>query len=281
MGQNERVLWAYELYNETDMPLASGALDRDWMDASPQRFAYRCLPLTIANQAGWKIDSPATFCACWNGGPNPGDVTLTFAGPADVRVVSHFGCGVVTFTLPYLFRTPNGVNLWVKGLSNWIKDGAQALEGVVETDWMPSTFTMNWKLTRPNYPVRFERGEPVCMVVPVTRGLAEGLTPRLARLEESPDLKAQYDAWNGERDAFIRALRQREPGAVARGWQRDYMKGLLPDGARAAEHQTRVSLREFRREAAQETRPVPYPQDSARSDLAATASGPGPASGSR
>ncbi|MGZ3387305.1 MAG: DUF6065 family protein, partial [Isosphaeraceae bacterium] len=27
-------------------------LQRDWMDASPNRFAYRCLPLSIVNQTG-------------------------------------------------------------------------------------------------------------------------------------------------------------------------------------------------------------------------------------
>ena len=28
---------------------------RDWMTESPQQFAYRCLPLLIANQSGWVI----------------------------------------------------------------------------------------------------------------------------------------------------------------------------------------------------------------------------------
>src|SRR5205807_231232 len=98
----------------------------------------------------------------------------------DDRIKSHFGAGVVTFTIPYLFRTPKGVNLWVKGPTNYFKDGAAPLEGVVETDWAVSSFTMNWKLTRPGLPVRFARGEPICMIVPVPRGLAEELDPHQA-----------------------------------------------------------------------------------------------------
>jgi hypothetical protein len=27
------------------------------------------------------------------------------------------------------------------------------LDGIVETDWLEATFTMNWKLTRPNHTV--------------------------------------------------------------------------------------------------------------------------------
>src|SRR5207237_350247 len=141
---------------------------------------------------------------------------------------------------PYLFRTPPGVNLWVKGPTNWIKDGAQPLEGIVETDWLPATFTMNWKLTRPHYPVRFERGEPICMLVPVPRGLAEGLEPVLAPLHQEPDLQREYLEWQRSREDFNRGLDHLRPDAVERGWQRDYVKGLTPSGARAIEHQTRL-----------------------------------------
>jgi hypothetical protein len=255
----ERVFYAYEVQDPAGMALQTAPVARDWMEQTRQRFAYRCLPLAIANQSGWLIPSPVTFSACWDGGPERQNVTITFAGPEDGRVVSHFGHGVVTLTLPYLFRTPAGINLWVKGATNWIKDGAQALEGVVETDWLPSTFTMNWKLTRPNYTVRFDRGEQVCMLVPVPRGLAEALEPQLDRLEHHPELAKLYATWTKERDAFIQALRQREPEAVARGWQRDYLKGLLPDGTRATEHQTRINLKEFARVERQPVAPAMGP----------------------
>ena len=40
---------------------------RAWMDATPESFAYRCLPLNIANAHGWEILSPCGFEAVWNG----------------------------------------------------------------------------------------------------------------------------------------------------------------------------------------------------------------------
>ena len=139
---------------------------------------YRCLPLVIANQAGWILRAPAAFRAYWYGGPNKEDVELRFDGPPDNRIVSHFGSGVVTFTVPVPVPHPAGHQPVGEGAGNYIKDGVQPLEGVVETDWMASTFTMNWKITRVCEWVRFEKGEPFCMLVPVPRGLAEGLVPR-------------------------------------------------------------------------------------------------------
>jgi hypothetical protein len=280
MSENEHRLYAYELHQASDMPLSTAAVDRAWMDASHQRAPYRCLPLVIANQAGWLLPCPTSFTAYWDGGlfkenvqinfdPPPGStdvpdlftpivVSADIPSPAmysDARISSHFGNGVVTFSIPYLFRTPRGINLWVKGPSNYFKEGVQPLEGVVETDWLPATFTMNWKLTRPYHSVRFERGEPICMLVPIPRGLAEQLKPVYAPLNTNPELSREYRQWEQSRSIFNTDLAALRPEAVRRGWQRDYMKGRTVTGEQAEEHQTRLQLREFTRADGEQTPP--------------------------
>ena len=40
-------------------------VERDWMEATSQRFAYRCLPLNIANAYGWEVLCNASFLAMW------------------------------------------------------------------------------------------------------------------------------------------------------------------------------------------------------------------------
>jgi hypothetical protein len=272
MSDNDRHFYAYELYQTNDMPLSIAPVDRAWMDASDQRAAYRCLPLTIANQAGWLVPCPASFTATWDGGSAKENVRIAFDPPAglpgvsdlfapimvsmfvhipettgDARITSHFGNGVVTFSIPYLFRTPRGINLWVKGPCNWIKDGVQPLEGIVETDWLPATFTMNWKLTRPHHPVHFERGEPICMLVPIPRGLSESMEPHYVPLDANPKLAREFHEWEQSRTNFNADLAAARPEALRRAWQRDYTKGLTPSGEQAEEHQTRLKLREFTR----------------------------------
>jgi hypothetical protein len=158
-----------------------------------------------------------------------------------------FGHGVVTFNLPYLFRTPEGINLWVKGPSNAIKHGAQALEGVVETDWTAASFTMNWKLTRAAELVRFERGEPICMIVPVPRSIITDLQPVRCPLACNPGLKADYDRWSFDRDDFHRRKAEGDVEALSRGWQKDYFQGRDPGRERFQEHQTRLAVRPFLR----------------------------------
>lgn len=132
------------------MPIRPALVDRPWMETPAGRFAKRCLPLMIANQAGWELLNPSGFTAAWQGGDELAAVTIwPDAGMPAFCVTSHFGSGILTWHVPYLFRTPRGYNLLVRGPANRPKDGISALEGIVETDWTAATFTMNWKFTRP------------------------------------------------------------------------------------------------------------------------------------
>lgn len=249
--KRKRRFIAYELDSQAGMPLEPAPSDRDWMDNSGQRFAYRCLPLVIANQAGWIIRCPIDFSVRWNGGSQVADLKVRKprqSQPPSEYVLSHFGMGVLTFSLPYLFRTPRGINLWVKGPTNWIKDGIQPLEGIVETDWSESTFTMNWKVTRRNHTIRFEQGEPICMVVPMPRELTESLEPVCQPVASAPKVAKAYGKWREGRTNFNLGLANFESNTVKRGWQRDYMLGRTGDGVIFDQHQTKLHLRPFRRE---------------------------------
>jgi hypothetical protein len=258
MDQDDNTLFAYEVVPGTDMPIAPAPAERAWMDETDRRFAYRCLPLVIANQAGWIIPCPSNFVAVWDGGTTKESTRIWYEAPGyvpgtvpttpwvDSRITSHFGGGVITIALPYLFRTPRSVVLWAKGPTNSFKDGAQGLEAIIETDWLPATFTMNWKLTRPGLPVHFVKGEPICMVVPMPRGFAEGLDPVRLPLADNPELDAQHREWSESRKQFIGDLQQEGSAAVRRGWQKHYYQGQTNAGDRAEEHQTRLKLKEFR-----------------------------------
>jgi hypothetical protein len=217
------------------------------MDKTDRRFAYRCLPMVIANQCGWTIHCPFGFTAKWNGKDDPKAIRFWYHDrKKDERVSSHFGFGVLTFAVPFLFETPTKMNLWVKGPANAIKDAIQPLEGIIESDWIESSFTMNWKFTRPNVAVRFEKGEPFCVIVPMPRGLAESFDPQTRPLASDPDRHDRYQRWKDSRNTFNQALLSNDPDAAKQGWQRNYMQGKDVDGKAHREHQTKLRLRPFR-----------------------------------
>ena len=217
-------LTAYQVGPEVP-PLRPGGPRRAWMDWLPERFAYRCLPLVIANQLGWDLVNPATFTACWNGGPHQQDLQITWGeGHWSGLPRSHFGFGILTFTVAYVFRTPPDVGLLVAGPPNWPKDGAHALSGLVETDWSPTTFTMNYQLTRPGHPVTFHAGEPFARLTPMPRHLTEGLLPEIRLASDAPDLERRYREWSQSRQRFMADSRVLFSEAADEGWQKEYSR---------------------------------------------------------
>lgn len=238
---------AYVVSAESIVTLAPAPARRAWMDQTPQRFANRCLPLMMANQAGWFVILTEPVEVSWSGEDGLNEIKVFGSDKARENVSSHFGSGIVTFKLPFLFRTEAGENLLARGPANLFKDGIAPLEGLIEADWAISPFTMNWKITRPNHRIRFDAGEPVCMLVPERRHALEKLEPALLNLDDDPKLAAEYRAWRAGRDKFIGDLDAGKEEAVKAGWQRDYFLGRGPGESVARQHQTKMVLQAFRR----------------------------------
>jgi hypothetical protein len=236
---------------------------REWMDQTPDSYAYRCLPLSIANGHGWEVRCPVTFEAEWTGGSNKEDIKImfedgvnNFSGTKKVKtlVESHFGSGILTFNVGAVINTSPGYDLWVTGPVNEFKDGIQALSAVIETYWMPFTFTMNWKFTRSNCKVKFEKGEPFCFFFPVEHDLLERVNPTFQRIGNNPDLERQFNFAFCKRALLpvLKILKGKEFKFKERDrksveFQRWYMKGEMPDGAKKiVDHKKRVQPKPFR-----------------------------------
>ena len=114
-------------------------------------------------------------------------------------IKSQFGAGIVTFSPPWLFRTPPGWDLYLKGPSNRWKPNCVPLEGVIETWWLNYTFTLNWKLVQPGTVV-FRQGESLGQLLPVPHltfedATATGSTDRAARTRKRP-----RSFWSGRKN---------------------------------------------------------------------------------
>jgi len=192
------------------------------------------------------ILNEAPFTAEWNGGDELDSVSIDYSDTSPNKLaVSHFGNGVLTFHVHVLFRTEPGYNIFVTGPTNAPKDAIQPLAAVVETDWLPFTFTMNWKFTRKMTPVAFERNEPFCMIFPEKRRSLENFNAKMARLDDAPELKKIYDAYSESREKFNAELRVAGSPAQIEKWQKHYIRGAAPLVIAPQDHQTSLTLKPF------------------------------------
>jgi len=226
----------------TDPPqLVPAAGERDWMDATNNHFAYRCTPLSIANASGWELLNPHDVTVIWTGFNSTDDIIIRVEEP-NVRhrfISSTFGHGIVTFHPGYVFRTDPGWMVLARGSPNRIKDGIHPLDGLVETNWLPFSFTMNWKFTRPGA-VRFVKGEPFCFITMVPSVTIESVKPVIRPMQEDPEFHKEYKLWSSERNKFNAALKLGDELTVEQKWQKDYLKGVSTSGKSKADENHRV-----------------------------------------
>ena len=219
---------------------------RDWMEQTTRKAAYRCLPMVIANQVGWVIPSPVSFKAVWDKNkPEPGNLSFEFAEKPEVygkQIISLFGSGIITFSLPWLFRTSDRVGLFVRGPTNFFRPDLAPLDGLVETDWAPYTFTMNWKILKPKTPVWFRKGDPVCMLIPFPLDYVDNINPTIRMIATNPVLQEDFENFTLNRRAEMSEVMKDIEGFR---FDLSYMRGRKPDGEPAPEHKTNLALKKF------------------------------------
>lgn len=191
------------------------------MDSTNKGYAYRCMPLVAANCYGWELLCPEDVSVSWNGGV---ELSSIYIVPDYPWCVSHFGYGIVTFQIPYLFRTSKEADLMVSGPANRYHENAFPLEGIVETSWAPMTFTMNHRLTKP-VTVTFEKDEPICRIIPVARNFLQEFEAQIVEHDDTPaEIRHEHRTWNERRREFLEKLKHEDSDAARAGWEKTYFK---------------------------------------------------------
>jgi hypothetical protein len=152
---------------------------RDWFDPD----FYNCLPLTIGNQYGFIIKAQHDINIIWNGGNAKEDLNVTIINDDFnlLKIVeSHFGYGIVTFNLPFILKTPPGINLMTINPPNFIMENITPMTGVVETDNLRYTFTINLKIQQPNVLTHIKKGSPIGAIIPIPRYFADKFELKMA-----------------------------------------------------------------------------------------------------
>lgn len=222
---------------------------RQWMDDFPDRHAYRCLPLSIANASGWEVLCPIPVEIRWNGGMAKEDIEviglkqLPAGAPVDHFCRSNFSRGIVTFHLDYVIETDPDWGILATGPFNDPKPTATPLTGIVESDWLPYPFTMNWQLTEPGI-TRFDEGEPFCFFLPIPLRVLPDTELQIHRLADDRDLQGRHNQFREARDEFMARVNAGDQAAIKEAWQRHYFVGRHPDGALAPEHLNKLRLKE-------------------------------------
>lgn len=232
----------YQIHpGETRCKIEKASPKRVWMDATQSHFAYRCLPLTIANMLGYHIFIKSEVAAEWDGRSETDAIKIISDNTNSAS--SIFGHGILTFHIDWLVTTDDDQNTIITGPHNHFIKNAHALTGVYETDWAPFSFTMNWKISNPGR-VKFGTDDPICHIYTIPRGHVESEPIYIRPLSENQELYKQYSDFDKSRAEFIKRDENQK------GWQKHYFKGNYANGQKCpiTNHQTKINMPEIKYE---------------------------------
>ncbi len=172
---------------------------RKWMDDTDSH-AYKCIPMNVANSYGWTVLAPIDFTATWDGGKLPHAMQIEIDPHYPHKIVtSEFGHGILTIMPDFVIRTSKNVSLYVRGIPNQIAIGMQPFDGIIETDWLPFTFTYNFKFVKPGK-LTIKKDQPLFTFFPIERGYIESFETRETDIAKDEEFHNDYKTYVEMRD---------------------------------------------------------------------------------
>jgi hypothetical protein len=198
---------------------------RDWF----KPYFYQCLPLSIANMQGLAFSSPFTFDVLWDGGDGPEAIVinihddfkvLNLHKPTHVTISSHFGSGIFTFNFPLMLKTPPNINLMTIAAPNYPLPGISPMSGVVETDNLSFSFTLNFKIDIPNALITVHKDYPIMGIIPIPRNYCDSF-----KLLNAYDILNEVDIEEERQIAYEQRISRFEQNKNKLKPDRRYYKG--------------------------------------------------------
>jgi len=215
------------LHEHEEFRIAPLDRKRKWMNLTKGAYAYRCMPLNIANEYGWQVFSPTEFTASWDGTEELDAIKISYKNNEDFNFAqSHFGSGILTISVDFVVRTPENVSLYIRGVPNETVSDIQPLDAIVETDWLPFTFTYNYKFLKP-CTVKFEKNEPLFSFFPINRGEIESYSVYAQSIESDSEFFEKYTKYSNSRQHYLDNMDNPEIDLKAQGY---YNNAKDPDG---------------------------------------------------
>lgn len=153
---------------------------------------YKCLPLSIGNMQGFVFSLPYKISVFWNGGNSTDDIQIQYYEDFKqyenlnfIYPTSEFGNGIITIHFPLTLKTPPGINLMTIAPPNFPLAGLSPMTGVVESDNIRFSFTLNIKIDLPNTIIQIEPNSPLVGLLPIPRYFCDSF-----------ELKNAYDIFN-------------------------------------------------------------------------------------
>jgi hypothetical protein len=142
-------------------------VQREWMDNTSDRHAYKCFPLAMANSIGYSISFLEDIEFVWDGISDSSDTHVKIIRGQDSCNTVR-GNSTVSFHSGIFFKTDEDVSMLSIVPPNYFIDGAVPFTSIISTSFHDDMLPIAWKITRPNVNIVIPAGTPVITIIPIS-----------------------------------------------------------------------------------------------------------------
>ena len=166
------------------------SVKRDWMDATFDKHAYHCFPVSQANMIGWNLSSTKDIRFIWNGvnDQSPENVNITEGGD-----FAHTGRGQATISINtgLVFKTDQNVSMFTINPVNYFNSDFETMSFLVSTSFYPNPIPLAIKAKKANEEVLIKAGTPLATLIPISLTQLDNTSINLIDFFDEDNKRAQ------------------------------------------------------------------------------------------
>lgn len=143
------------------------AIKRDWMDETPEKHAYNCFPMTLANGMGWGLSFKEDVSFIWDG---VWDTTAAHVKVIKGKGLIHpdRGNGTISFNTGVNFKTDENTSIVTIPTPNLFIPGFHVFTTIISSSWFPHELPAAARITIPNVEITIPAGTQFLTVLPIS-----------------------------------------------------------------------------------------------------------------
>lgn len=145
-------------------------IQREWMDNTVDKHAYKCFPVSSVNTFGWSISFTEDIEFIWDGiSDTTPDHVNVLKQPQGVCSTNR-GNATISFYTGLFFETDQETSILSIVPPNYFIDGAMPFTSIMSTSFYDDALPVAWKITRPNEKIVISAGTPIITIIPISVG---------------------------------------------------------------------------------------------------------------
>lgn len=174
-------------------------IQRDWMDATNDRHAYKCFPISQANTIGWSVSFLHDIEFIWDGVSDTTDQHVKVLQDKGNVCHTKRANATISFDSGLFFKTDKQMSILSISPPNYFIDGAMAFTSIISTSFFEEAYPIAWRITRPNIPIVIPAGTPVATLIPISISnlcnIELDINDKIFVEESKKEILAKGEAW--------------------------------------------------------------------------------------